>query len=411
MMNCRLVVLLLILLCLPTLAWAGDWAQFAGPNRTGHADSEKLAADWTSAQPQQLWSMSIGEGYAGVAVHHDLAYVFHRKQETLVLSCVAASDKAKQWETTWRATYGGGINEDRGPRCVPLIHEGRVYVFSANGDLHCVAAMTGKKLWTRRLSREYKSLTGFFGCGSSPIVAGGQLMVCLGGRQAGIVALDLESGETKWTSGNDKADYASPCWWPRGDQQNAIFISRSNVLGLDSRDGSVLFQFPFGKRGPTVNAATPILVGKDQLFVTASYGIGAKLISLANLADPQVVWESDDSLSSQYPTPVLHNGTLFGVHGREDIGVASLRAVDVKSGKVLWDKPGVGMAQAILADNKLLVVTLEGELILLEPSAEAYRELGRIKVMQGTTRAQPALSNGRLFMRDTTGNVVAWKLP
>jgi hypothetical protein len=58
------------------------------------------------------------------------------------------------------------------------------------------------------------------------------------------------------------------------------------------------------------------------------------------------------------------------------------------------------MATLILAGDVLVVMKTDGELVLVEPTTDAYRELARFQIFDGTTRALPALSDGRLYVRD-----------
>jgi len=183
-----------------------------------------------------------------------------------------------------------------------------------------------------------------------------------------------------------------------------------NLVGVRPTDGKILFQMPFGATGPTVNAAAPIPIGGNQLFITASYRIGAKAISLADM-QPTVIWENDDTMSSQYPTPVFANEHLFGIHGREDGPAAALRCVVAVTGKVKWEQPSVGMAHLMTADGKLLMQTVEGELVLVALDTQEYRELGRVRISKATTRALPAFSNGLHVFRDTAGSLTAWSVP
>lgn len=413
----RLFPVAVLLLLLAADCLAGDWPQILGPQRNGVANNEKLAGNWAKTKPSKLWTMPIGQGYAGPVVQGDKVLVFHRMDDIERLDCVDADTGKPIWFTEWKTSYRSRIDSDAGPRCCPLIDNELVYVLGAGGNLHCAKLAAGSKVWSRKLGREYKADDGYFGFGSGPIVLDGTLMVNVGGEKgagkigAGIVALDTKNGETLWTKLKDQASYAAPIVWPQGDETAVIFVTRLNVVGLQPKDGEIIFQIPFGKRGPTVNAATPLLLDGDRLFLTASYGIGAKCFWLANKAAPRVLWESDEILSSQYPTPVSHAGHLYGVHGREDGAPASLRCVDDKTGEVKWKKDHVGMAHTIIADGKLLVLTVDGELILTELNSTAYNELGKVLISKGTTRALPALANGKLFGRDTNGKLFAWKLP
>lgn len=402
----------MLIVATSSMLFGGDWPQILGPNRDGNAIGEELADDWSNTKPTELWQISVGQGYAGPVVKDNRVLVFHRKSGNEQLDCVSAVDGTDLWSATWPASYAGGIDSDRGPRCVPLIEGKRVFVFGAGGDLHCADFETGEKLWSRPLGKEYKAADGYFGFGSSPILVGNHLMVNVGGRGRGtcIVSVDPESGQTQWTSFQDAASYSSPIAWRSKGTDAAIFVSRFHLVCVQPSDGNVLFDLPFGARGPTVNAASPVLLGDDGLFVTASYRIGAKYF-LLNGTKPKLQWESDDMLSSQYPTPIYHDGHLYGVHGREDGAPASLRCVDVAGQKIAWRKNGVGMAHLIKTDDKLLVMTTDGELILAKLSPSSYEENGRVEISKATTRAMPALSNGHLFVKDARGKLTAWKIP
>jgi outer membrane protein assembly factor BamB len=181
--------------------------------------------------------------------------------------------------------------------------------------------------------------------------------------------------------------------------RHVVFVTRLNVVSVDPRTGAVRFQFPFGQRGPTVNAANPLILG-DHVFVSASYGVGAQWAKVG-AKRATTVWENDDVMSSQYTTCVEKDGMLYGIDGRQDVGVARLRAFDPKTGKVYWTEEGFGTGNFILAGDKLLIMKTDGELILAEPSPKAYRPLAKARLFDTTVQALPALSNGLLFARDT----------
>jgi len=416
--NFCLAILIVFLTC--SAGFSGDWPQILGPNRNCQTSGEKLADSWDAQKPEKLWEFKAGQGYAGPAVKDNRVLVFHRVGRSERLDCIDTKTGDELWQTEWKATYGGGVDSDQGPRCVPLIAGDRVFVFGAGGDLHAAKFSDGGKLWSRALAKEYDARDGYFGFGSSPIVIGNHLMVNVGGRTKrrvgnAIVSVDPSNGKTQWTAVDDDASYAAPIASPdspsAANEASAVFVSRFKLTGLRPSDGKVLYELPFGKSGPTVNGASPVLLDEDRLFLTASYGIGGMCVSVKATDDPKVIWKSDDVLSSQYPTPAFAAGHLFGVHGREDGAPASLRCVDPETKAVKWKQDRVGMAHVIVADKKLLVMTTEGELRMVELSSEAYREKGRAKIASVTTRALPALSNGRFFVKDNGGTLTAWKLP
>ncbi len=382
-------------------AVAGDWPQILGPHRNGVADGEKIQP-WEAGGPRALWTYPLGEGYAGPAVVGERVVVFHRVEDVERVEALAAATGQSLWKADFRATYAPGVDPDTGPRCVPLIHDGAVYVYGAAGDLHGVRLADGKKLWSRSMLREFNGDDGYFGAGNSPIVVDGRLLVNVGGRGgAGLVAVGLADGATLWQATDERASYSAPTAVVLGGQPYVIFVTRLNVVCVDPRDGAVRFRFPFGQRGPTVNAATP-LVCDLGLFVTANYGVGARLAKISRDGF-ELIWENDESLSSQYPTPVIRDGFLYGVHGREDVGVGQLRCVEVATGKVRWSVPDFGMAHLILAGDRLLVLSIQGRLLLAAASPDRLETLATATVSNSVTRALPALANGRLYVRETTG--------
>jgi hypothetical protein len=136
------------------------------------------------------------------------------------------------------------------------------------------------------------------------------------------------------------------------------------------------------------------------LFVSSSYGVGARWARIA--ADNATVeWDSDDVMSSQYTTCVEKDGYLYGIDGRQDVGVARLRCFDPQSGKVAWTEEGFGTGTLILADGKLVILKTDGKLVLAEPSPQAFRPLATAELFDTTAQALPALAAGRLFARDT----------
>ena len=378
-------------------AEAGDWPQILGPTRNGHAVGEKLLESWPAAGPKVLWKYPLGSGYAGAAIAGGKAVIFHRVDDQERVEALDAATGKSLWKADFEATYGGGYNDDSGPRCVPLIAGKAVYVFGAAGELHAVELAGGKKLWSRDLYADYEGQEGYFGAGSSPIIVGGKLLVNVGGNGAGIVALDPATGQTLWKGTDEAASYSSPAAIKIGDREQALFITRYNCVLADPQSGKATTLLPFGKRGPTVNAAVPLVFG-GTVFLTASYGVGAVAARLEGTATKNV-WANDDSLSSQYSTPVEQGGFLFGIHGREDIPPADLRCVEAATGKVRWSQSNYGVAHLILADGKLVIQGVEGHIALAAADPAKYRELASAQIARGSTRAIPALANGRLYIR------------
>jgi hypothetical protein len=177
-----------------------------------------------------------------------------------------------------------------------------------------------------------------------------------------------------------------------------IFVTRLSVIGIEPETGKLRFQFPFGQRGPTVNAAMPLVID-GHLFVSASYGVGAVWAKLGpNSAEE--LWRGDELMSSQYTTCVYREGVLFGIDGRQDQPPAHLRAFDPRTKKVFWTEEAFGTGNLILAGDKLLILRTNGELLIAAADKTRFRELAKAQVVEGTAQPLPALANGLLYVRD-----------
>ena len=406
------LMLALVATCTPGMA--GDWPQILGPSRNGVATDETLATTWPPEGPPLLWKRNVGRGYAGVAVRQEQAIFFYRDdragKDEEVLEAVHVADGRSLWKSGFAAHFAPSIfPAEDGPLCVPIIDRNKIFAFGGGGDLVAVDLKTGRLLWNRELYREYRNRGGtidygYFGAGSSPILERDRLLVNVGGKpKAGIVAVDCESGKNVWQATDEGASYSAPIACTVAGERHVIFVTRYNTISMDPLDGHVRFRFPFGRRGPTVNAASPVTVN-DLLFTTASYGVGSRLTRMgaenAQADNAQKVWADDRGFASQYNTPVLHQGYLYGTDGRADVGTASLRCIHLRTGKVMWELADFGVAAVILADPYLLIVRADGKLILAAPNSEKFTPQAEAQLVNGTIRALPALSAGRLFIRD-----------
>jgi len=397
-MSTRIVFALVGSLLLTHVVTAGDWPQILGPNRNGLASDEKFSG--TTAR--SAWKVRCGAGLAGVAVQGNTTVLFHREGGEELLSAYKSDTGEFLWKRGFPTQFQPQIIDDNGPRAVPAIHDGKVIAFGAQGGLYCVDLKNGREYWTRATHKDFKAPEGYFGAGSAPLAVGRLVFVNVGGPQnAGVVAFDLVTGKTVWQATNELASYAAPILLPgknpQDPQPRLLVITRLNFLGLNPGNGEELFRLPFGSRGPTVNGAMPVMVG-DQVLLTASYGIGARLVDI-NASPAAFTWEVD-LLSSQYTTPIVQGTTVYGVDGRQDGGPIALKCFDAATKTVHWTHTLPEYATLIAADGKLLIMQTDGVLRIAALDTTAYQEIAVHTVLNGTTRALPAFANGKLLIRN-----------
>lgn len=389
---------------------ADDWPQFLGPARNGVYSGPPLASSWPAGGPRTVWRKQIGQGFAGPVVVGDRVILFHRVANQEVVEALDARTGNSQWRYAYDTAYRDDFGFDEGPRAVPVVAQGRVYTFGAEGWLHALDLATGHEIWGVDTTGRFGVRKGFFGAAGSPLVEDGRVIANIGGKaggkDAGIVAFSAETGAVLWTATNHEASYSSPVGATFAGQRRAVFFTREGLVGLDPATGGVVFQRRWRSRtASSVNAATPLVVG-DLIFVSATYETGAAVLRVQGSELIQL-WASDEVLSNHYATSVFYNGYLYGFHGRQEFN-PSFRAVELTTGAVKWSVDRFHAGTVTLAGDRLLILRETGELILAAATPQAFRPIAQAQVLPPTIRATPALANGFLYVRnsDTRDNTL-----
>jgi outer membrane protein assembly factor BamB len=375
-----------------------DWPQFLGPDRNGTYAGPPLSETWGSSGPKVVWRKQVGQGFAGPAVVQGHVLLFHRVGNEEVLESLDAKTGTSMWRYAYPTSYRDDFGFDEGPRAVPVVANGVVYTFGAQGQLHAVDLVKGTRIWSSDTMTRFNVPKAFFGAGGSPLVEDGRVIANIGGDSAGIVAFDAKAGNVLWQATDDDASYSSGVAATIGGKRTAVFLTRDNLIGLDPATGAIQFQRRWRARiAASVNAATPLVIG-DLIFVSAEYGPGAGVLRVdgSKLID---LWTSDDTLSNHYATSVYRDGYLYGYHGRQEYG-PSFRAVEFKTGTVKWSEDQFRAGAVLLAGDKLLIIREAGEMILAPASPQAFRPIARAKILNGVVRPYPALADGFLYVRN-----------
>jgi outer membrane protein assembly factor BamB len=375
-----------------------DWPQFLGPNRDGIYTGPALAESWGDAGPRVVWKKAVGQGLAGPVVAGGRVILFHRQVDREIVEALETATGKSLWRYGYPTTYRDDFGFDEGPRAVPVVADGIVYTFGAEGQLNAIDLDKGSRVWSLDTARRYEVPKGFFGTAGSPLVEDGRVLANIGGKDAGIVAFDAKTGKELWRATKDEASYSSAAGATLNGKRVAVFLTRAGLVGLDPATGAIQFQQPWRSRSlSSVNVATPIVVN-DLIFVSAEYGPGAGVFQVkGNALAP--LWTSNDALSNHYATSVYKDGILYGFHGRQEYG-PSLRAVELRTGKVRWNVDQFRAGSITLAGDRLVIVRESGEIVIAPATPDAFKPVAKAQVLSGTVRAFPALSDGFLYLRN-----------
>jgi outer membrane protein assembly factor BamB len=192
---------LILLLAFTTIALPqtapSDWPQFLGPGRDGVYRGAALLETWPDRGPRVVWRKDVGAGFAGPVVSQGHLILFHRANNREIVEAMDPATGAPQWKYDYATTYRDDFGFDEGPRAAPVIADGVVYTFGAEGQLNALELATGKRLWGEDTRARFKVAKGFFGAAGSPIVDQGRVIANIGGADAGIVAFDTKTGKRR----------------------------------------------------------------------------------------------------------------------------------------------------------------------------------------------------------------------
>ena len=378
-------------------ASGADWPQFLGPARTGA--SPAAIVETALRNPRLLWKKDIGEGFSAPVAAAGKLILFHRVANDEVIECLTAATGDRIWRFAYATTYRDDFGFDPGPRGTPTIADGKVFTFGAEGVLHALDFATGKKLWRVDTHSKFNVKKGFFGAAASPLVDGGMVYVNVGGPNgAGLVAFDANTGAVKWTATNDDAGYSSPIVATLDGVKSILCLTRAGLVAADPVTGKQRFHFPWRARNNnSVNAAVPIVDG-NLVWVSASYGAGATLLRVAGAQVTQV-WANDESLSNHYASSIMKDGYVYGFHGRQEYG-QSLRCIELKTGKVMWDMDGYGAGTVSLLGGTLFIVRETGEAVMARATPKLFEPASKAQLLPGVIRSYPAIADGRIVVRN-----------
>jgi outer membrane protein assembly factor BamB len=393
-----MLLVLILLLLTGQLAQGEDWPQFLGPERDGHY-SGALVANWPKSGPAVLWKLDVGQGFSAPVVARGRVILFHRRENQAIVESLDAGTGKRIWQTAYPTDYRDDFGFDEGPRGAPAVAGERIYTFGAEGVLQALEFSTGKRIWSVDTRQKFGTPKGFFGAACSPLVDDGRVLMNIGGPNgAGIGAFDAATGKTLWTATSDEAGYSAAVVTTIAGVRHALFWTRAGLVDADPATGKVRFEFPWRSRShASVNAAAPVIVG-NLVFLSASYGTGATLLQIDGTSAKQI-WASDDTLSNHYATSVYRDGYMYGYHGRQEFG-QSLRAIELKTGKVQWNVDGFGAGTVTLAGDRLLLIRENGELVIAPASPKEFRPIARAQLLPAVVRSYPALADGRLYVRN-----------
>lgn len=396
-------------ICMATsLAVAGDWPQWRGPQRNGISQEKGLLPEWPKDGPRLVWQIKdLGKGYSTPSVVGERLYV---------LSNVGLDDEfvkavdVNNGKVVWSTRIGKVGKPNQQPnyaaaRSTPTVDGDLLFAFGSDGDVVCLEAATGTSRWQKNVQSEFGGKSGIWAYSESPLVDGDVLVCTPGGSTTTMVALNKNTGSVIWkcaVPGGDDAAYASAVIVEAGAVRQYVQLLQKGLVAVEAKTGQFLWRY--AKPVSPFDANIPTPLASDGAIYVASAGNGAGAVKL-NAQDARTAPEPlyfDSKLSTAIGGTVKVGEFLYGTTGQ------SMLCVEFATGRVKWQERALGAASLCVADDRIYLHGENGDVALVEVSAAGYRERGRFTPPDQSKRsnrmekswAYPVIANGRLYIRD-----------
>lgn len=408
------IVLLMLITPIPHLAHAADWPHWRGPDYNGISKETDWTCDWRASGPKVLWRQEVGTGSSSFAVVNGRVYTTGntgRAKPTTSRSKAQGRSKpvdqeaifcldAYTGQVLWTYTYAERLvpyGYEGGPSATPTVHEGSVYMFSRSGKVLCVEASSGDLKWRRDLVDQFGLKEPTWGFSSSPVIQGDLVILNAGQWGAG---LDKLSGDKEWLNGTEVAGYASAIPFLRNGAEQTLIFGATGLAAVAADTGKQSWSFAWKTRNKA-NVADPLVRG-NRIFISSYYGKGCALLEIRDRQVHQV-WRNR-KMYNHFSSSVLIDGFIYGFSGHR------LKCLDFNTGKVQWAQRGLGEGSLCAANNTLIVLSEQGQLVMAKATPEKYTLISNARIFRDKTWSVPVLAHGLLYARDTLGHVVCLDL-
>jgi len=392
----------------------GSWPQFRGEERTNIARSKrKLARSWPDSGLKRAWEIDVGMGHAGVAIHKGRVYFtdYDKEGQEDAIRCLSLNDGKE----IWRFTYSIRVKQNHGmSRTVSAVNDNYIVSLGPKCHVFCLDAKTGKKKWSMDLVGQFGAEVPPWYAGQCPLIVGDKVILAPGGNPL-MMAVSLETGDISWKTKNPGGwgmTHSSIVLMNFNGKRQFVYCATLGVLGVSAETGEILWTHK-DWRIMQANVPTPVIVGKDRIFLSGGYNNGCVMLRLENdngrMRPRELFRKNYKIFGSDQQTPILYGNYIYGIIPGGRPACMNLE------GKRLWVSDSAtrfGLGPYIIIDDRLLMLKDQAcVLVMAEAVPDGYRMLAETKVLDGHDAWAPmAYADGKLILRDLT-RLVCLEIP
>jgi len=378
-----------------------SWTQWGGPHRNFQTEASGLKGTWPAGGPTVIWKRPLGEGYSSPLVESGRLYTMYGKPREEVVLAANAETGVTLWEHATPMTFQSDYPEmGNGPYSTPLIVGDRLFTTGVAGRLQCLEKKTGKLLWTQELWQEHQGTRLMYGYASSAIAFRETVIVPVGGPGKALMAFQQADGKVAWSRNDFGNAYSSPLFINVSGLEQLAVLMDGAILAVNAHNGDLQWQVPF-KAEYSLAVATPVWGPGNLLFVSSEYGGGAKVIELQRNGQQTTAKElwSSNRLRLHHSNAMRLGDTIYFSSGGKG-SQAILSAVDARTGTIHWQERSIEKATFIWADDKLITLAQDGNLMIAHPSTQGFKIAAKAQLLSHVSWTPPVLVGTRLYIRD-----------
>ena len=390
---------------------SGQWREFRGPGRANVCnDGVQLADTWPADGPAVIWSVALGEGYAGPAIANGCVYVMDYDGDFGgdALRCFSFDDGKE----IWRRSYKVKIKRNHGmSRTVPAVSEKYVVAIGPKCHVMCANAITGAFLWGIDLAAEYKAEIPMWYTGQCPLIDDGVAVIAPGGGSL-MIGVDCATGKVLWRTPNPhgwQMSHSSIMPMTFAGRAMYVYCAVGGVVGVDAEgDGRGQILWETSEWNHKVVSSSPTILDEGRILVTAGYGAGSMMLRVTENSGTFSVaklyeW-TKKVFSCEQHTPIFYKGHLFSVLPSDAGAMKKMLVCLSPDGEVAWTSGKdhrFGLGPFLVADDKMFILSDDGELTMARATTDRYDELASAPVLDGREAWAPiAIADGRMLVRD-----------
>ncbi len=396
----RGILPLVLLGCLSVSALADgpSWPQFHGPNQDNKSPDTGLLDRWPQGGPELVWKADgLGYGYSSVSIADGCIFTTGNIGEKTVVTALDAADGHVLWQKpngpAWTKQFAG-------TRSTPTIDGDRVYDETPLGELVCLEAATGKRVWGMNILDAFEGENIFWGLSESVLIDGDRLICCPGGKHS-VVALNKLTGKVIWKapSVGQPPSYCTPTLAEYQGLRIIITLALKSMIGVNADTGELLWKVEFSTLHDE-NVLQPVY-HDGQIFVSGlkTGSVKWKINVDGKKASVEELWRSKE-MDNHHDHVILLDGYLYGSSCILNSG--KWICLDWETGEMQYAERGVGKGTLTYADGMLYTLAERLVVGLVKPTPNGHEVISQFSLVpqgKAPSWAHPVVCGKRLYLR------------